>query len=430
MAPRVSVIIATFNAAKVLEPTLRCLREQSFRDFEVILMDGASTDDTVAIAENFKDLDIRITSSADDGIADAWNKGLRQAQGDWVTFLAAGDFLHARHIERAVDAIRMADERTVLFCDVLKISVDGRLLHSIRGAAPSSRSIKHGSIGFGHPGSFIARHAFAEVGNFSLQKRIAMDTDLLLRCYRASYSFKRFESCAYMVEGGVSDRRFGAAMREFFHSAQGLGLVSPRTAGMMAICLSAIRPGLRFARSLIRIAGRPTKHLLVATINGFPVLLWAAFLRRGYFRVLGFSIGRSVSLGMGLRFYRTGNVQIGDRSVINRNCLIDNRNRIIIGSDVSISREVQIYTAGHDLGSPFFEMDGAPVFIGDHAVVFARATIMPGVSIGEGAVVYSGAVVSKDVPPRAIVGGVPARIVGRRAAEPRYRLDYDFPLAQ
>jgi maltose O-acetyltransferase len=133
---------------------------------------------------------------------------------------------------------------------------------------------------------------------------------------------------------------------------------------------------------------------------------------------------------MGLRFYRTGNVRIGDRSVVNRNCLIDNRGFVEIGSDVSIAREVQIYTAGHDLESPFFEMLVAPVSVGDHAVIFARATIMPGVSIGRGAVVYPGAVVSKDVPDRAIVGGVPARVLGRRPAEPRYALEYQYPLAQ
>jgi len=206
--------------------------------------------------------------------------------------------------------------------------------------------------------------------------------------------------------------------------------VSPRAARLQPRLLSALRPIVRMVRRIAYAAGRPIKHWVVALANLFTGLLWPSLLRRAWFRMLGFSLGKSASIGVGVRFYRIGNVKLGARSVINRNCLLDNRGRILIGQDVSISRDVQIFTAGHELDSPFFEMSTRDVHIADQAVILAGAKIMPGVTIGAGAVVYPGAVVSRSVPERALVAGVPARVIGRRLASPRYRLDYEYPLAQ
>ena len=132
---------------------------------------------------------------------------------------------------------------------------------------------------------------------------------------------------------------------------------------------------------------------------------------------------------MGFRFYRVGGISIGTGSVVNRSCLFDNRHHIKIGKHVSVARNVSIFTAGHDPESPFFEMVTAPVCIDDHAVIFADAMIMPGVRIGAGAVVYGGAVVTNDVDPMSIVGGVPAKHIGYRNTTPLYKLNYPYPMA-
>jgi maltose O-acetyltransferase len=112
--------------------------------------------------------------------------------------------------------------------------------------------------------------------------------------------------------------------------------------------------------------------------------------------------------------------------VINYGCLLDGRRYpITIGSDVSIGPEVAILTLGHDPRSPEFADRGGPVTIGDHAWIGFRAIVLPGVSIGEGAVVGAGAVVSRDVPPFTIVAGNPARPIGRRPAGLSYALSYN-----
>jgi acetyltransferase-like isoleucine patch superfamily enzyme len=87
---------------------------------------------------------------------------------------------------------------------------------------------------------------------------------------------------------------------------------------------------------------------------------------------------------------------------------------------VNISSEVNIWTEEHDMNSPGFEIVGEAVVVEDYAWLGNRSIILPGVRIGRGAVVCSGAVVTKDVPAGKVVGGVPARIIGERQGEMNY----------
>jgi maltose O-acetyltransferase len=151
--------------------------------------------------------------------------------------------------------------------------------------------------------------------------------------------------------------------------------------------------------------------------------------RRLRYLLLRFWLGQlppSVSIQLHCRFLHARGVSIAARSVINHGCLLDGRRYpITIGSDVSIGPEAAILTLGHDPSSPEFADRGGPVTIGDHAWIGFRAIVLPGVSIGEGAVVGAGAVVSRDVPPFTIVAGNPARPIGRRPAGLSYALSYN-----
>lgn len=128
---------------------------------------------------------------------------------------------------------------------------------------------------------------------------------------------------------------------------------------------------------------------------------------------------------MGCRFLNGRRVFLGARNVINFGCIFDGRRyNIRTGSDVSIGPEATILTLSHDPQSPDFEDTGGDVLIGDRVWVSYRAIILPGVTIGEGAVVAAGAIVATDIEPFTIVGGVPARKIGERNRDLRYRLDY------
>ena len=130
-------------------------------------------------------------------------------------------------------------------------------------------------------------------------------------------------------------------------------------------------------------------------------------------------LGAKSGVQMGCRFLNGRKVFIGERNVINFGCLFDGRKfSIRTGSNVSIGPEATILTLGHDPGSATFEDRGGDVVIGDRVWIGYRAIVLPGVTIGEGAVVGAGAVVAKDVEPYAIVVGNPARKIGERAAKP------------
>jgi len=136
-------------------------------------------------------------------------------------------------------------------------------------------------------------------------------------------------------------------------------------------------------------------------------------------------LGAGSGVQMSCRFLNGRKISLGDRNVINFGCLLDGRvYPIVTGSDVSIGPEASILTLGHDPQSPNFADRGGPVTIGDRVWIGYRALVMPGVSIGEGAVVAAGAIVTKDVEPYTIVAGNPARQIGDRTRDLTYRLNF------
>ena len=154
-----------------------------------------------------------------------------------------------------------------------------------------------------------------------------------------------------------------------------------------------------------------------------------------YRRVVGMTIGPGSALLMdqyvhvsgGHKRGQCGRIVIGRNTVINRQCCLDGRGGLRIGDNVSISPGVWLLTDAHDHRDPWFREQGAPVEIGDYVWLGSRAMVLPGVTIGEGAVVAAGAVVVKDVAPYTVVAGVPARPIGTRPRDLRYRLDYKPP---
>lgn len=150
-----------------------------------------------------------------------------------------------------------------------------------------------------------------------------------------------------------------------------------------------------------------------------------------YRKVLGWRIGPNAAILLGQHVQMAGvrasglKVSIGKGTVINRGCLLYTTGGILIGENVSISSGVWLVTGTHDMNDPQFADDYSPISIGDYAWIGVRATILSGITIGEGAVVMAGAVVTHDVAPYTVVGGVPARVVSQRKLQnPSYSLDF------
>jgi maltose O-acetyltransferase len=140
-----------------------------------------------------------------------------------------------------------------------------------------------------------------------------------------------------------------------------------------------------------------------------PPPLRVALLRR-----LGFALGRGVSIRAGCFF--GGRVAIGDGSFVNYGCFFDASAPISVGSGCRLGMGVTLATSTHELGPATARagrVTASPISIGDGCWLGAKATVLPGVTIGNGVVVAAGAVVTDDCEPNGLYGGVPARLIKR-----------------
>lgn len=175
-------------------------------------------------------------------------------------------------------------------------------------------------------------------------------------------------------------------------------------------------------------------RLIAGTIAAYSYNEWVGrfpsrTLRTAFLRIWLGALGSKTGVQMGCRIYNGRKVFVGTHSVVNHGCLLDGRRYTIrIGNNASIGPEAVILTLGHDPQSPDFSLRGGDVKIGDRVFIGYRAIILPAITIGEGAVVGAGAVVTKNVEPYTIVVGNPARVIGTRNRDLTYELDFRPPL--
>ncbi|MCR4264363.1 MAG: acyltransferase [Candidatus Roizmanbacteria bacterium] len=145
--------------------------------------------------------------------------------------------------------------------------------------------------------------------------------------------------------------------------------------------------------------------------------------RKAMYRAAGVEIGKGSTIHMWANFYEPKNITVGDDTIIGDHVFLDGRDQLRIGNHVALASSVMIYNAQHDIDDEHFRPVSKPVVIEDYVFIGPRAIILPGVTVGKGAVVAAGAVVSKDVAPFTVVGGVPAvKIRDRKLTNPLYTL--------
>jgi glycosyltransferase involved in cell wall biosynthesis len=192
---RITYVTITYNAASVLQRTLDSVLAQDYPDILHLIIDGASTDDTMQLVDAYIDRSnaadnghsIQVTSEPDKGIYDAMNKGLRSITGDYVCFLNAGDFLPASDtVSRIVE--KVGDQSpAVLYGDTDIVDGEGRFLHHRRLAPPehlSWKSFRQGML-VCHQ-AFYARTDFAIATPYDQRYRYSADVDWCIRVMKAA----------------------------------------------------------------------------------------------------------------------------------------------------------------------------------------------------------------------------------------------------
>jgi acetyltransferase-like isoleucine patch superfamily enzyme len=158
------------------------------------------------------------------------------------------------------------------------------------------------------------------------------------------------------------------------------------------------------------------------------ILRWVGYIpihtiRKIFYLLSGINIPLNSTIHMWANFFKPENISIGRDTIIGDHCFLDGRSTLHIGDHVNIASQVLIYNDEHNVNSPDFGNSFGPVVIKDYVFIGPRAIILPNVTVGRGAVIAAGAVVTKDVPDFEIWGGVPAKkISDRQLKNPAYVL--------
>lgn len=228
-----SIISCTYNASAVIERTLNSVLNQSYPNIEHIIVDGCSSDDTIAKAKSYEAESmakhharvINIRCEKDKGLYDAMNKGIQRATGDYVIFLNAGDIFKSDDILSKVSS--QIDESTILpgvvYGNTDIVDEAGHFLRERRLSPPehlSWHSFKHGML-VCHQ-SFYALSSIAKNTPYDLSYRFSADVDWCIRIMKKTESEKRIlhnthlTLCSYL-DGGMSVQNHRASLNERFH---------------------------------------------------------------------------------------------------------------------------------------------------------------------------------------------------------------------
>ena len=216
--PKFSIITITFNAASVIEPTLQSVLEQTYKNYEYLLIDGGSKDDTVSKAKASGIEFAHIVSEPDNGLYDAMNKGIALATGDYLCFLNAGDGFHAPDTLQTIANAAMAEEMLpdVLYGETAELDEERRFVRMRRLQAPKEltwRSFRDGMM-VCHQ-AFYARREIAPM--YDLKYRLSSDVDWCIKVMKRAEKLVNVNATVVnYLQNGLSLQHHRASLKERF----------------------------------------------------------------------------------------------------------------------------------------------------------------------------------------------------------------------
>ena len=201
-SPLITIITITFNSEKYVEQTIKSIIRQTYNKTEYIIIDGASTDSTLHIIKKYENFINYWISEPDNGIADAMNKGLKIAKGDYILFLHSDDYLADEKVLDYVSHYLDPDHDMFLFNIFFKKNGTLKLVRP-RGF----NWWMNFKTGVWHQGTICSYRLFRQVGNFDTIFKIAMDYDFFLRAYRNRIKVRKIDiPLSIMRDTGISSQ--------------------------------------------------------------------------------------------------------------------------------------------------------------------------------------------------------------------------------
>ncbi len=209
--PFFSVITASFNSERTISKTIESLLNQTYTNFEYIIIDGNSKDATLDIIKSFeskfieKNITYKFISEPDKGIYDAWNKGIKLAKGEWISFIGSDDYYLENALSLYSNEINKSSKNTnYISSRVIIIDNKGNSIKTIGKMFNWANLIKNMDIA--QVGSFHKKDLFEHIGNFSTDYKIVGDLDFYIRSKNIIIPAFFNEVTAKMENNGVSNQ--------------------------------------------------------------------------------------------------------------------------------------------------------------------------------------------------------------------------------
>ena len=419
MGNKVSVITVVYNDVRNIRRTMESFFAQTWSEKEYIVIDGGSTDGTADVIREYADRLSYWCTEKDCGIYDAMNKGISHCSGDWINVLNSGDVYAGHDALKTVLSSDAAKSADVIYGD----SVEVRNGDEVSVFASDDASELEFCPVYRH-GSSLIRSEVQKKFLYDLNKQkklgFALDWDMIFRVYSAGYKFAKV-GCfieKYDLEG-VSNQPLKSLLYNYKITSNG-----KHRARKACFFIKNLIKQMLVRSILYRYAVAFVDEYVVNDILPH-IPFWN--VRRALLRQIGVKIGKKSFLMKRCYLLSPRRIVVGDCTDINRGCFIDGRGGVTIGGNVSISHDVRIVTGGHDVDSKEFHAKYMPVVIKDYAWLGIGCTILQGVTVGKGAVVCAGAVVTHDISDYDVVGGVPSRHIKWRSKDLDYHCIWDFP---
>lgn len=201
--PLISIITIVYNGEKYLEETIQSILRQTYDNIEYIIIDGGSTDTTLDIIQKYEDTIDYWVSEKDEGISDAFNKGIIYCTGDFIGIINADDFYENQAIEYVAKAITENKEIDVLH-GKMRYWFDQ---HKSLIITPDVTRLKT-EMSICHPTVFVSRKTYQKYGLFNLNYKYAMDYELILRFFSNQMQFLYMEYVISNMRAGGESNRF------------------------------------------------------------------------------------------------------------------------------------------------------------------------------------------------------------------------------
>lgn len=215
---KVSIITVCFNAAKTIEDTIRSVSSQNFKDFEYIIVDGGSKDGTEEVVNQHRDVVDKFISEPDDGIYDAYNKGINMAEGEIIGFINADDFFASDSVILKIVNEFENKNVGVVFGDLCYVKQDDPS-QIVRYWKTSE--YKAGKFANGwcppHPTFYVRQDVYkGDNGKYDTRFRLAADLEMITRCLVVNKIESRYipEVLVKMRLGGATNQSWSNIFRQ------------------------------------------------------------------------------------------------------------------------------------------------------------------------------------------------------------------------